>query len=134
MFSTLEEEKSSANWVLPILCEHLNQNSIHMLSMVPKIRQVGLHNHDMRKSLLECLTVPDMSPRCLVHLVELYLNNLPQRAFDNDLVSIPQHLIRFLGTTQSQLLTTISIVDLSSIPLYLIRFLGTTQSQLARTS
>lgn len=33
-----------------------------------------------------CIAVPDMTPRCLVHLLDLYLNKLPQWAFDNDVL------------------------------------------------
>lgn len=33
-----------------------------------------------------CIALPDMTPRCLVHLLDLYLNKLPQWAFDNDVL------------------------------------------------
>ena len=46
----------------------------------------GLAQLRLENKRVPCVAVPDMIPRCLVHLLDLYLNKLPQWAFDNDVL------------------------------------------------
>ena len=51
-----------------------------------KNRSGGLAQLRNENKCVPCVAVPEQSPRCLVFLLDLYLNKLPQFAFNNDVL------------------------------------------------